>query len=239
MCGQVAGEHTGASLNSRPLERDARANSSTRVHANLGGARRTTWPEQHKWADANRGDHDAEHASEQAQHKALGQTLPDQSAPRRAEGSAQTELTLARDGTRQQQTGDVCDRDQEHQADGAEQQPERRPDIPDVRTERLRDEGATRIRRRVLLGQAAAQPRQLRLRPLQGDTGLKARPHLEAGMHPAILHSPIGVLTERREHVGVSELETRGSDTDDGVGLSFEDQCRPDRGGASAVVAPP
>ena len=70
-----------------------------------------------------------EHAAGQREQDAFGQQLPDDAAASRADGRADRDLALAARRAHEQQVGDVRARDQQDEADGAEQDPERRPDV--------------------------------------------------------------------------------------------------------------
>ena len=93
------------------------------IELDLLSARQTARPEHQKWADANGCEHHTEDASGERQHCALGQTLAHQAAPSRPESHAHRKFTLARDRACQEQTGYIHTRNQQHQADGAQQQP--------------------------------------------------------------------------------------------------------------------
>ena len=67
--------------------------------------------------------------SARAQHRAFGHQLPDDPCAARAERLSHRDLPLARDRAREQQVRDVRAGDQQHEADGAEEHEERRPDI--------------------------------------------------------------------------------------------------------------
>ena len=74
---------------------------------------------------ADRERRSRESADARQQH-ALGEQLPDQPSRRRADGTANGDLVIARGRARQQQVGDVHARDQQHQADRAGQHEQRR-----------------------------------------------------------------------------------------------------------------
>ena len=72
-------------------------------------------------------------AADQAEDHALGEQLADQAAATGAERGPHGDLALARRRAREQQVRDVHARDQQHEADGAEQQPERASQVADHR----------------------------------------------------------------------------------------------------------
>ena len=74
------------------------------------------------------------------------QVLTHEPAPAGAERGAHRDLTLLRDGAREHQAPDVRTRDEQHEADRAEQQPQRRLHAADVRPQRLGDEPRPAIR---------------------------------------------------------------------------------------------
>ena len=133
------------------------------VEPDLLGARQPAGPERHKRANADSRQQDSEHASEKRQHRALGQALAHQPAAARAERHAHGKLPLAGNRARQQQAGHIHARNQQHQADRTQQQPERGPHISHIRPERLRDEGATCVGLRILFREMTAHQRQFGL----------------------------------------------------------------------------
>ena len=92
----------------------------------------------------------AEHASRQRQHDALGEQLPDDAAARAADRGADGDFPPPAGRPHQQQIGDVGAGDQQHQADGAGQHHQRLAGVshqhvadridrePAVRAERVR-----------------------------------------------------------------------------------------------------
>ena len=71
-----------------------------------------------------RGQEDAESPAGEAEHEVLGQQLPGDPHPRGADGGAHRQLARPRGRPREQHVRDVEARDQEDQADGAEEDPE-------------------------------------------------------------------------------------------------------------------
>jgi len=116
--------------------------------------------------------------------------------------------TLAGNGARQQQAGDIDARNQQHQPDRAQQQPERAAIVShllhhQLLTQRPGHETAPRIGFRVLRRQAPADYCKLRLRLLQGCAGPEPRPNFDAGVRVAPPHNLAYVLANRREDVGI------------------------------------
>ena len=194
------------------------------IEPDLLSARQTAWPERYKRADTHGCKPHTEQASGKSQHRALGEALAHQAAAARTERSAHGEFALARDCASNKQAGHIDARNQHHQADRAQEQPERGPDISHIRTKRMGDEGAACIGFWVLLS-------QIRLRLGQRQAGPKACQNLNARMPVAIPHTRRSVLTERSKHVHLVSVhpETCGRDADNGEGLSIHHQRLPDR----------
>ena len=74
---------------------------------------------------------DAEHAAGDRYQRALDEELADEAHPSAAERRAHRELVLPRGAARDQEVRDVDARDEQQEADGAEQRQEREPDIGD------------------------------------------------------------------------------------------------------------
>ena len=155
----------GASPKRRPLNSEAAMANSSTCQSSWTSSARGKLPGQNvtngRIPDGR--EQKPEHASGKPQHRAFGQTLAHQAAPARAQRHAHGQFPLARNRARQQQAGDVRAGNQQHQADRAQQQPQRGPDIADIRTKRLRHEAAALVGFRVLLRQTAADHRQFRL----------------------------------------------------------------------------
>ena len=118
----------------------------------------------------------AERAADDRQHHALGEQLADDAAARAAERGADRDLALAARGAHQQQVRDVRARDQQHEADGAEQHEQRLPHVADEHlADRIDAERCVRPERvlelRCEVGRRRFQPR---LRLLERDAGLQA-----------------------------------------------------------------
>lgn len=171
---QQRGEHRAADR-----ERDRRT-----VERDLARARRRARDQRGHAVDGPHRDQDAEAAAEQAEQQALGDELPHEPAPARAERVTDRDLARARLGARQQQICDVDDRDQQHEQHGTLQQPERLREATDEvrvkrhadhrvpRRQRVRAIRARRRRRDVggaagLLRPGLAQGDQLRLQRLE------------------------------------------------------------------------
>ena len=70
-------------------------------------------------------------AAEQAEQQALGQQLPDEPLPARAERGADRDFLLTAGRARQQQVRDVRARDQQHERHRSEQHENRQPHVAD------------------------------------------------------------------------------------------------------------
>ena len=77
-------------------------------------------------ADAGPAHEQPEHAAGEREDDAFGQQLPDDAAARSADGGADRDLAPAAGRAHQQQVGDVGARDQQHEADGAAVDQQRR-----------------------------------------------------------------------------------------------------------------
>jgi hypothetical protein len=193
------------------------------IEMDFVSARQAARPEEDERANPDGCQQDAERTPEQAQHRALGQTLPDQTTSASSERYAHSEFTLTRNGARQQEAGDIDASDQQDQGDGAEQQPERGTDIAgQVPAKRLGLEDAAGIHIRVLFRQTTSDDGGLGLGLEQRCAGPQTCDNVKE-IGRAILHSHVSDLSERGEHVGGSvQLEARGRDADHGVWLSIE-----------------
>ena len=108
-----------------------------------------------------------------AEDDALGEQLPNQPRPAGAERGANRDLALARRGPRQQQVRDVDTRNQQHEADGAEQQPERLANIAHHRlVQRHRRDAQSFVAVRVLRRELTADRLDLEAHLFGRHTGL-------------------------------------------------------------------
>ena len=125
-----------------------------------------------------------------AEHQALREQLPRDAPPARAERGMNRQLLLPSLGAHQEQVGDVGARDQQHDADRAEQDPEHLADVaddvlrqrPDVRPdprllEHLPGEPG---RQREALDDHRQHPRDVGVGLLDGDARLQPRDPLVA-----------------------------------------------------------
>ena len=76
------------------------------------------------------GERDAQQTADDAEHAAFGEALTRQPSPARAKRRSHGELPLPRHRASEQKARDVRARDEQHDTDGAEQQPQRRADVP-------------------------------------------------------------------------------------------------------------
>ena len=95
------------------------------VDSDFTGARQAPGPHRHERAHAGRRDQRAECSASYAEDSAFRQALADQATPARTECGAHRELPFARGGASEQQARDVHARNEQHQADGGEEQPQR------------------------------------------------------------------------------------------------------------------
>src|SRR5262245_64025708 len=95
------------------------------------GAWQLAGPQGDERLKADGRERDAECAADHGQHRALGEALSQELATSRAESGAQGQLAMSRDGTCKKKTRDIGTRDEQHQENGAEEQPERGPDVAD------------------------------------------------------------------------------------------------------------
>ena len=175
------------------------------------------------------------------QHRAFGETLAHQPAAARPERHAHGKFALARNRARQQQAGDIDAGDQQHQADRAQQQPERGAHIPTSGRSGCATKPRPLLVSGYCCGQAAADRWPVPSAPGPASRragGARRRP---AGMRVATLHDAARVLAERGKEVGLVSVqpEAGGRDADHGIGLSVKDQRRADRCRASGEAALP
>ena len=93
---------------------DAKAEHA-QVQRDVGGERQIERQQRHRDADQQRGQSDAGHAAERAEHQAFGQQLRHDAPAAGAQRGAHGDLLASRGAPRQQQVGDVRARDQQHQ----------------------------------------------------------------------------------------------------------------------------
>jgi hypothetical protein len=141
-------------------------------------------------------------AADRGEQQALGEHLPQDARPARAERGADADLTLPIRGAREQQPGDVEAGDEQHDADHAEPHPAVTGDAPDLRVSfgDRREVCRTRlVRCRIVHGQA-------RRDCLEIGAGLRAG---HAGLHPAHDRQPVFTARPRgrREVQDVVPLE--------------------------------
>ena len=123
----------GARPKRKPLTREmpTAKKKRSRVEMNLFSAGKVAGPERDKRADAHGGDGESEKATAGTKHCAFGEALADEPSAAGAEGDAHRELTLTRDGAREQQASDIHAGYQQDQSHGGEKQPKSRADVAD------------------------------------------------------------------------------------------------------------
>jgi hypothetical protein len=95
---------------------------------------------------SSRGPRPARGRAGGGEEDALGEELPDDAAAARAEGDADGDLAPARGGAREQQVGDVGAGDEQHAADGSEEDVDRRAHVADdLVAERDQDDADGRV----------------------------------------------------------------------------------------------
>jgi hypothetical protein len=92
-----------------------------RIEPGLFEARHALGREPDKGVDGDEGEEQAAGGPERRQHQALGQQLPHDPAAARAHCRSHRQFLRAHRTARQQQVGDIAAGDQQHQADGTEQ----------------------------------------------------------------------------------------------------------------------
>ncbi len=126
-------------------------------------------------AHAECDDDQADDGAQRCEHEAFGEQLTDDAPASRADGGAHGELALPHHPLRQQQAADVRARDQQHEAGGALQNLERRPEIAaDHRLVERHDANAPALVLLRLLPEAAGELIGRSLRLLQRDAILQA-----------------------------------------------------------------
>ena len=101
------------------------------VHAGFGDQRHLVAEKRDDRVDARPGDDEAERAAREGHERRLGQQLPDDPGPVGAERRADRDLLAAGERSGEDEVGHVRARDEQHEADRAEQHPERPPHVAD------------------------------------------------------------------------------------------------------------
>ena len=184
------------------------------------------------------GERHPERAADEREHQALGDELAHDDTARRAQRRAHGQLAPARGAAGEQQVGHVRARDQQHEADGPQQQPERRLRLAghEVVAEGLDADRPLRVRRRVRLGEALRHHGHLLVGLVERDARLES-PHHE---HPAPAAVLLGVESLRQpQPVHVLVGWTLSEHAHDRVRLLVDaDRLAHDRGVAAEPLLP-
>ena len=211
------------------------------VHLHGAGARQIGGRDGHQRPDAPRAEQQPGGAAGQREHHAFRQQLAHQAPAPGAEGGAHRDFARSRRRAREQQVRDVDARDQQHEADRAEQDPER-PLIG------LRH----RVQQRLHADRIAGDPRgkaagDVLLDPIEvllrlRDRHTVAQPGHGADVVRAALVVGVGLLRERERHpqLGVvRKVESRGHHAGDFIALAFQRDRAADDTWIAAVDATP
>ena len=95
------------------------------VEMNFFGAREAAGPERDEGVNSDGGNSESEKAAADAEDGAFGEALADEASAAGAESDAHGEFAFTGDGAREEQAGDIDAGDEEDEADGGEEQPER------------------------------------------------------------------------------------------------------------------
>ena len=159
------------------------------------------------------GEHQPGGSTGESQQNAFGEQLTEQAHARSAEGGAQRDLLDAPGGASQHQVGDIGAGDQQNEADGAEQNPERPLHAADhlVAQRPHHHADALCVVLRVLAGDSADHGVHLGLRRGGGDSRLEAAEQLQVLAAAARFGTPERI-SERQEDFGLvreRRLESR------------------------------
>ena len=128
------------------------------VDRDVGQARQVGWLQAAQSLHGDEGQHQSATRAKRGQHEALGQQLHRDAAAAGAERDAHRELVLPRERARQHQVGHVGARNEQDEADGPEQNPQRPPHRADYLIEQRHDVEREAAIRRVDIRKVAAQP---------------------------------------------------------------------------------
>ena len=156
-----------------------------------------------------------------AEHRRLGEELPDDPCPSGAERGTDAHFALSRGAMRDQQVRHVGTREQEQQADGAEEDPHRVPesrrDQPLV--EEHRPGAPPAVGRRTRLRKTAAELAQLTSQP--GQRSASGKPADDGEVLVVAVLLTIGA--ERNPRAGAArKVESARHHADDVEGLTIE-----------------
>ena len=119
---------------------DNREGQRHQIDARISQPRERLSGHRREQRDADPSQRHSDGGSDQRQHDALGQHLPNQAAAAGAERGADANLPLSRRRPHQQEICHVRARDEEHQHDRPHEHHERRPDVSDMFLEQRVDE---------------------------------------------------------------------------------------------------
>jgi hypothetical protein len=124
---------------------------------------------------------DAQRPTNDREHQALGEQLPDNTSALGAERGPHGDLTRPPRRSRQQQTGNIRAAQEQHEAQNAQQEDRRRLQIAsdDAGANRFNDDGSAPVRFGMLARESVGNHAELRLRGLQRHTRLQARDDVE------------------------------------------------------------
>ena len=182
----------------------------------------------HETKHAQPGEPHAADTSHERQQRALGEKLTDQSSAGRAYRRAHDHFTLASGRPCEQQVRDIGARDQQHEADGREQDVERLAGVADQEILQWQHhDGLCRVAVGILLFEALRDGRHLQLRLHDGDAGPQAANHavVVRRSRGGRRHDPRGRINVRTRRIADSRLE-HAHDREDTI---VELDCRPDR----------
>ncbi len=207
-------------------------------HVGLGRQRAVRHQEQDAFQDGRR-ERDAERPSDRRQHEALDEQLPHDLPARRAERRAQRELALTGGAARQQQVRDVGAGDEQHESDGAEQQPQRRLRrvAEEVVLERLDAGAPARVGFRKRLREVGRDGQHVRVGLLKSDAGLQ--PAHDEQPVKVVVHL-LGLERQRQIQLALVLVGRPGrQDADDRVRLAVDANLAPDHVGIAAEALVP
>ena len=233
----------GASPNTTPVTSESAQGEGEHpaVHSDVLHARQAARHGREHRPRAQPGDGEPGDAAGERQHHALGQQLADDAGPCGAQCEADGHLLLAPGEAGQEQVRHVGAGDEEHEADGAQQDQQGGADVSDDRAGERRDlDAVLRVRLRVGFGQARRDRVHFRLRLASGDAGLEPPHCTDAGMHLARPDEHVVPLLEEGVDVGLAfELELGGNDSRHGEAAPVERERAPDYGGARTEAPAP
>ena len=228
----------------------AREGQHAAVEADRVDARHAAAAERVEALHAGRGDQQAGQPARAGEQERLGEELPHQPGGAGADGGADRHLAAPADGAGEQEVRDVGAGDEQHEADGADEDPQRTADLADDLLAQRHDAERQLPVGRIDGGMLAAEARRQRVHPRLGrrgrDAGRQARedvvvlaradrrrvgPERQRQQQLRLLGA-----AERRQHVA-RQREAGRQHADDAIGDAVHDQ-RPADGGRIPAVAP-